>query len=314
MDGLAYAHEALAAMDTVYGPQEPPYRRVHARGVVCSGTFEPTAAAGGLTRAPHMQGGPVPVTVRFSNGSGNPKMADFMPDGRGMAVKFYLPDGSRTDIVGLNLPCFFVRTPDDFIKFTRSGKPFLFGQPGPRFFAYMATHPEAWKATRAFAMSRPPVSFATVRYNNLHALRWIAADGTERAIRYSFIPEAGEHALSLGKARKEGRDYLAQELRERLDREPARFTLQVQIAGPDDKTADPTSVWPDERERVDVGTLEVTGLDDSREKDGDVLVFDPTRVCDGIELSDDPLPLLRSQTYSLSVERRTGIARPPGLG
>ena len=46
----------------------------------------------------------------------------------------------------------------------------------------------------------------------------------------------------------------------------------------------------------------------------DVLVFDPVRVIDGIELSDDPLPMLRSQAYSISVERRTGAKRPAELG
>ena len=45
-----------------------------------------------------MQGVAVPATIRFSNGSGNPKHPDWAPDPRGLAVKFYLPDDSRTDI------------------------------------------------------------------------------------------------------------------------------------------------------------------------------------------------------------------------
>ena len=53
------------------------------------------------------------------------------------------------------------------------------------------------------------------------------------------------------------------------------------------------------------GTLELTGLDTERETGGDVLVFDPSRVVDGIELSDDPVLRFRPEAYSGSVEHRT---------
>jgi catalase len=260
-----------------------------------------------------MQGGEVPVTVRFSNGSGNPGAADPAPDLRGMATKFYLPDDSRTDIVAITLPCFFVRTPEDFVALTHAAKPFVAGQPGPRFALFLATHREAWRATAAALRPKSPVSYATCLYNGLHAYRWIAADGSERFVRYTWVPAAGEQSLPGGEAKRRGRDYLQREVGERLAREPIRLTLQVQIAAPDDPTHDATAVWPDDRERVDVGTLELTELETGREQGGDVLVFDPTRVTDGIGLSDDPLPRLRSQAYSISVERRSGVARPAEL-
>ena len=98
-------------------------RAVHAKGVVCEGTFTATPEAAGLTRAAHMQGDPVPATVRFSNGGGDPAAKDSSKDGRGLAVKLYLEDGSRTDMVAITLPRFFVRTPEDFLEFTRSRKP-----------------------------------------------------------------------------------------------------------------------------------------------------------------------------------------------
>ena len=63
-----------------------------------------------------------------------------------------------------------------------------------------------------------------------------------------------------------------------------------------------------------MGTLELTEFETGREQGDDVLVFVPVRVIDGIELSDDPLPMLRSQAYSISVERRTGVKRPAELG
>ena len=65
------------------------------------------------------------------------------------------------------------------------------------------------------------------------------------------------------------------------------------------------SVWKP-REVVDAGTLTVTALADDPEADGGVVVFDPTRIVDGIELSDDPILLYRPQAYSESVKRRLG--------
>jgi catalase len=307
------AEEAIRAMDERFGRHDG-HRAVHAKGVLCRGTFVAAPAAARLTRAPHMQGGEVPVTVRFSNASGDPDVADPMPDVRGMATKFYLPDGSRTDVVALTLPCFFVRTPEDFVTLTRAAKPFIGGQPGPRFAVFLATHRESWRAVAAALKPKPPVSYGTCLYNGIHAFRWIAADGSERFVRYTWVPSAGEQSLPGGEAKRRGHDYLQEEVGERLAREPIRFTLQVQVAGAGDPTHDATAVWPDDRERVDVGTLELTELETGREQGGDVLVFDPTRLTDGIELSDDPLPRLRSQAYSISVERRSGEPRPAELG
>jgi catalase len=311
MDPLA--REAVDLLHQTYGRHEG-YRAVHSKGTVCRGIFTAQPDAARLTRAAHMQGEPVQVTTRFSNGAGDPASPDFVQDGRGMATKFYLPDGSRTDIVALNLPCFFARTPEDFVKFTRAGKRLpLIKQPGPRFALYLATHREALPAVRAFLALKPPASYARVRYNGLHAFRWMDADGGERYVRYSWLPEAGEATLSSGEAKHAGPDYLRRDLIERLEREPARFTLQVQLAGEGDSVADSTAAWPRDRETVAVGTLELTELETGRDTGADILVFDPTRLTDGIELTDDPIPRFRSQAYSVSVERRAGVPRPAEL-
>ncbi|MBA3261448.1 MAG: catalase family peroxidase [Thermoleophilaceae bacterium] len=311
MDSLA--REAVDLLSQTYGRYEG-HRAVHSKGTVCKGTFTAMPDAARLTRAAHMQGEPVQVTTRFSNGAGNPASPDFVQDGRGMATKFYLPDGSRTDIVALDLPCFFVRTPEDFIKFTRAGRRLpVINQPGPRLALYLATHREALRAVRAFLALKPPASYARVRYNGLHAFRWVDADGGERYVRYGWLPEAGVATISTGEAKHAGPDYLQQDIVDRLGREPVRFTLQVQLAGEGDSVADPTAVWPEERETLVVGTLELTELETGRDTGGDILVFDPTRVTDGIELTDDPIPRFRSQAYSVSVERRAGVSRPAEL-
>src|ERR1700760_1965973 len=107
--------QAINTAQSVFG-EHPGYRALHARGVICRGTFTPTAEAASFSRAAHLAGPEVPVTVRFSNGSGNPEHPDWAPDPRGLAVKFYLPDGSRTDIVAVSSPLFPTRTPEGFLE------------------------------------------------------------------------------------------------------------------------------------------------------------------------------------------------------
>jgi catalase len=150
----------------------------------------------------------------------------------------------------------------------------------------------------------PPRSYASVPYHGLHAFKWVDGTGGERYVRHDFVPAAPQPRYKPWEARKLGRDYLQQEIRERLQAGPVRFTLEVVIAEPGDRVDDPSAAWPSQRRRVNVGTLEVTGLETERETGGDVLVFDPTRVVDGIELSDDPVLRFRRDAYSESVARR----------
>lgn len=294
--------QALDAINRRFGSHG--VRALHAKGTLLKGRFTATPAASKLTRAQHMQGEPVDTTVRVSNGSGDPRAPDYGPEVRGMAVKFYLPDGSRTDISAQTVPRFPVRTPDAFINLIRASAP------GPsrlwRLPFFLATHPEALPALRANAPAlKPPASYATCCYYAVHAFKWIDADGGERYVRYSWVPEANEPPLSPEEARRRGADYLQEDIAARL---PVRFTLELQVAGPGDKVDDPTSVWPEKRETVAAGTLELTELETGREQGGDVLVFDPVRVTDGIELSEDPILKYRSLAYSVSVERRSGVA------
>jgi catalase len=275
-------------------------RALHAKGTVCRGVFTATPEAGRLTRAAHMQGRPVETTVRLSNGSGDPGSPDYAPDVRGLATSFHLPDGSRTDISAQTSPRFPVRTPDAFIELVRANKPGLgrlWKMP-----LFLARHPEALRALPVDAPTlKPPESYAGRHYYAIHAYKWVDADGGERFVRYTWVPaEPGEN-LSAKEAKSRGRDYLQQDLRDRLGRASIHFTLSVQIAADGDSVDDPTSVWPDERETISAGTLEVTGLHDG----DDGLVFDPGRITDGIELSDDPILRFRPAAYSVSVERRS---------
>jgi catalase len=289
------AEQAVDAINAIAGAH-PGHRTAHAKGTLLSGTFTPNGS--GLTRAAHMQHEAVGVTVRFSNGSGDPGAPDYAREGRGMAVKFYLPDGSKTDIVALNLPCFFVRTPEDFITFMHARK-----EPERLMPDYLGAHPEALPAIQAALSTGPPESYATVTYNSIHAYRWVDSDGGARHVRYRFEPEAGESTLAPEEAKERGVDYLQRDITERDD---VAFRLLVTVAAEGDPVDDPTVAWPEERERIEVGRLAITGPETERERGGDVLVFDPTRVTDGIELTDDPVLRFRPEAYSVSVERRMG--------
>jgi catalase len=307
MDRLA--EEVVDAINDISGRHEG-YRAAHAKGTLVRGVFTPSGS--GLTTAAHMGEEPVSVTARFSNGGGAPAIPDYAKEGRGLAVKFYLPDGSKTDVVLLGLPFFFARTPEDFLDFTRARKPDPeTGQPDfDKIGAWLQEHPEAMPAIQAFLMSDPPESYATITYNSIHSFKWTAPDGTERWVRYRLEPEAGERTLSDEDARALGRDYLQEEI---VARESAAFRYVVVIANDDDAVNDPTVAWPADRETVEVGRLELSGPDLEREQGDDILVFDPTRVTDGIDLSDDPILRFRPRAYAASVTRRSGAPAPASV-
>ncbi len=86
--------QLIETMRALAGPH-PGFRPVHAKGIVCAGTFRGTREARGISQAPHLQGQAIPTTVRFSNGSGNPDVHDGLANLRALAVKFQLPDGQQ---------------------------------------------------------------------------------------------------------------------------------------------------------------------------------------------------------------------------
>ncbi len=295
------AQQATDAANEVFG-RHPGSRALHAKGTLLTGTFTASAEAARLTRAAHMQGEPHRVTVRVSNGSGRPDDPDYAPDLRGLAVKIYLPDGSRTDILAQTSRRFPAHTPDEFIELLRAQKRPAVAWKMPLF---LARHPDALAALPGFlAALKPPESYAECTYYAIHAYRFLDAEGGSRYVRYTFVPEAGDRRISPREAKGRGRDYLQQEIRRRLEQGPVRFELELQIAAPGDRVEDPAAAWPSDRRRVTAGVLELTGLDTEREQGDDVLLFDPARVTDGIELSDDPVLQFRHAVYSDSVARR----------
>ena len=291
------------------GGAQPGNRALHAKGKLYRGTFTATREAAQLSRAAHLDGSTVPALVRFSNGSGNPAQRDNAPGIRGMAVKFTLPGGSTTDVSTQTARLFASSTPDGFVALLRAMRP---GITAPlRLAGYVATHPGFLGALPILrAANRVPASYGTVQYYGLHAFRWEAADGSARFVRYQLVPDAGEEFLPPRVAAEKSANFLTEELEERLAVQPVRFAYQVQIAGDGDSTVDPSKPWHS-TQTVTVGSLEITGLDTERERDGDIVVFDPMRVTDGIKPSNDPVLRFRTLVYSASVKLRTGVDRGP---
>jgi len=299
------AARLVDAVNGLYGAH-PGHRAAHAKGMYCRGTFTASADAVRLSRAQHFSGAPTPALVRFSNGSGDPASHDGAADGRGMAVQFELPDGSFTDIVALSLPVFFARTPEDFLGFTlaRTPDPATGQLDMAKFMAFVGEHPEAGPAIQAALAAKPPASYAQCSYNSIHAFWLVDAAGTRRAVRYRWVPEAGEAGIDPQEATARDADYLRAELAQRLRGGSAAFTLTAALAADGDPVDDATAMWPEDRERVVLGRLEITGTAEDPERDGSILVFDPTRVTDGVETSDDPILHARAAAYSESVKRR----------
>lgn len=306
------AARLVDALHDIHGIH-PGHRAVHAKGVCCSATFTATPEAARLTTAAHMQGAPIPATVRFSNGSGSPTRHDGARDGRGMATKFHLTDGTTTDVVALTIPVFFVRTPEDFLKFTTAQKPDPeTGKPDlARIEEFVNAHPETQLAIGYSMFAEPPACYSKCRYFGIHAFKWIDADGNERFVRYRWEPEAGEATITEEESRGRDRHYLREELTSCLNDGPVVFTLKLQLGAEGDDPTDPTVMWPDEREMVTAGRLEITGLVDDQEGGCEALVFDPTRVTAGIECSDDQILHARPHAYSVSHERRTSSRGHP---
>jgi catalase len=298
--------QIVETMRTLAGPH-PGFRPVHAKGLVCAGSFRPSPDARRVSRAAHLQGAAVPATIRFANASGNPDVPDGAPGVRSMAVKLQLPDGTQTDILGNSIEGFVASTPEQLLEFLRAQLPDpATGTPDPQALPkYLGTHPGAAGFVQRVGQKPIPASYAQAAYHAEHAFRFTAADGTSVFGRYHFLPEAGEAYLSPGEGGKRAAGFLRDELDARLRTGPAVFRLQLQLAEAKDPTDDPTVLWPAERPRLELGRLEITSLSASSLADERRLIFDPNNLTPGIEASADRILAARSVAYSISYDKRS---------
>src|ERR1700733_15363769 len=115
---IALSQDIIQQFDTIFGPH-PGFRPAHAKGVMLTGTFQPSPAAASLTRAPHMNRESIPVSVRFSDATGLPLIPDNDPNAnpRGCGVRFHLAQRVHTDIIAHSANGFPARTGQEFVEF-----------------------------------------------------------------------------------------------------------------------------------------------------------------------------------------------------
>src|SRR5438034_190203 len=233
----ALAQELLDALDALSG-LHPGFRPAHAKGLMCSGTFTPSAEAAKLTRAPHVAAPSTPVTVRYSDGTGLPNIPDNDParsGPRGIAIRFHVGDHAHTDIIAHSTNGFPVRTGKEFVEFVHAVAKFGAGQP-EALGAFLAAHPNA---KRFVETPKPiPTSFAREAFFAVTSFKFTNAEGISRHGRFRIRPEAGTEYLSNDDAAAKSPNFLFDEIGERLARGPIRLGVFVQMAEPGDEVAE----------------------------------------------------------------------------
>ena len=99
-------------------------------------------------------------------------------------------------------------------------------------------------------------------------------------------------------------NFLFDEIHERLSHGPAVLRLVAQLAGAGDRIDDGSISWPDDRPQLELGSIRVIKQIEDSEAVQRRLIFDPTQLADGIELSNDPLLPARSAIYGIAYKRR----------
>jgi catalase len=301
---VALAQELIAQFDQIFG-LHPGYRPAHAKGLMLSGSFKPAAVAQELTKAPHVARESTPVTVRFSNSTGLPQLPDNVAEAnpRGLAIRFNLAEHVHTDIVSHSTDGFPTRDGYEFLEFLKAAAASGADVPSPKpIERFLSTHPGALAFVQA---PKPfPSSLARETFFAVTAFAFINAHGVTRHGRYRIVPVEGNDYLSDEQVAKIPVNYHYDELAERVAKGPVAFNIRVQVAETGDTVDDATAHWPESRELVEFGTVELNEVVTDTQAQQKHIIFDPIPRVDGIEPSADPLLELRAAIYLLSGRRR----------
>lgn len=280
----------------------PGYRRNHPKGICVAGYFESNGSAAPWSKAQVFGPGRTPVIGRLALPTGNPYSPDSAAPIRSFAVQFTQPNGQQWRTGMNSMPVFPVGTPEAFIDLQKATGPDpKTGKPDPaKPPAFFAAHPEAQPFLAWVKTAKPSASFATETYNSINAFVLVDAQGKRQAVRWSLMPESKGDAPA-----PDSKDYLQQDLSDKLASGPQRWSLLLTLANPQDPTNDASKAWPGEHKTVNAGTLVVDS--DSPQLSGGCrdINYDPLVLPSGIEGSDDPLLAARSAAYADSYLRRT---------
>ena len=302
---LALSHEIIERFDKVDGGVHPGFRPVHAKGILLTGVFTPSAEAASLTRAPHIQR-TTPVTVRLSNFAGIPTVPDNDPQvasPRGCAIRFHLAEHVHTDIIAHSVNAFPARTAEGFRDFLDALLATDPAGPHPNTIEqFLGAHP----AALAFVQTPKPIpaSFAKESFFAISAFNFTNADGVSRYGRYRILPVAGTEYLDDAGAATQSPHFLFDEIKERIAKEPVQFRISVQLAADSDTIDDATVRWPENRPQLTIGEISLKQVAPDNAGEQQRIIFDPVPRVDGIAASADPLFEPRANIYLMAGRRR----------
>ncbi len=303
-----------------------PERVVHARGFVAHGELEAYGRIGDepssvYTRAKLFAspGKRTPVTVRFSTVIGGRDSSEAARDPRGFAVKLRTEDGNW-DLVGNNLPVFFIRDATKFPDVIHALKPdpITHRQEPNRIFDFMSGTPEAMHMlTWLFSPRGIPASYRHMDGFGVNTYRFVNAAGVAVLVKYHWKSRQGISSLTAAQAAAIQASDLGHASRDLYEAiaggELPQWELCVQIMSDDEHPEldfdplDDTKVWPEDRfPLLPVGIMTLNRNITDFHNENEQVAFGTGVLVDGLDFSDDKMLVGRTFSYSDTQRYRVG--------
>jgi catalase len=301
---------------THFDHERTPERIVHARGSGAHGFFECYEPLTRLTKAaPFREAGKItPVFVRFSTVQGERGSKDTARDVRGFAVKFYTDEGNW-DLVGNNMPVFFIQDAMKFPDLVHAVKPEPHHQmpqaasAHDTFWDFVSLMPESTHMLMWVMSDRGiPRSFATMQGFGVHSFRLVNDAGESVFVKFHWSPMAGTHSLVWDEAVKisgADPDYHRRDLWERIESGAyPEYELGIQVFTEEQAEKfsfdilDATKIVPEELVPIQpVGRMVLNRNPDNFFAETEQVAFCTAHVIPGIDFSNDPLLAGRIHSY-----------------
>jgi catalase len=310
---------------THFDHERIPERIVHARGTGAHGFFQSYENHAELTKAGFLQdpGKKTPVFVRFSTVQGPRGSGDTVRDVRGFAVKFFTDEGNF-DLVGNNMPVFFIQDAIKFPDFVHAVKPEPHneiptgGSAHDTFWDFVSLVPEsAHMVIWAMSDRAIPKSLRSMQGFGVHTFRLINAEGKSRFVKFHWRPTAGTCSLVWDEAQKlagKDTDYHRRDLWEAIEMGVyPEWELGVQIIEEENEhdfdfdILDPTKLIPEEIVPITpLGKMTLNRNPDNFFAETEQVAFCPGHIVPGIDFSNDPLLQGRLFSYTDTQISRLG--------
>ncbi len=312
---------------THFDHERVPERVVHARGAAAHGTFVGYGTAAQVTKAAFLaKDAETPVFVRFSTVLGSRGSADTVRDTRGFATKFYTSEGVF-DLVGNNIPVFFIQDAIKFPDIIHAGKPHPDREipqaqsAHDTFWDFVSLHTEATHHTIWNMSDRGiPRSFRTMEGFGIHTFRLVGADGQTTLVKFHWKPKAGIHSMVWEEAQLASGmdpDFHRRDLADAIEASAfPQWEMGIQTFPDTPEQAfegidllDPTKIVPEELAPVQpVGLLTLNRNPGNYFEETEQVAFHPGHLVPGIDITDDPL--LSGRLFSYLDTQITRLAGP----